>query len=372
MKKKNGSAKDLWSQLYANLARSENAALVDPDHNDSDEIAKLQKALNDAGWPDSFVQEVISKQRPILAHVSETNPGINPTIEPIFDRLCDDVEAAMDRLKLESHARVARGIEPRAWAYASKTNVILTDESIITVSAFLFRFCGLVARAFTRTLLLEPDCWDGKAFDDRQIKMHLSERVDLIQYWMSIYTSFSLTGTHVFTAFKPSRPHELILFEQIARSMEIFVIAHEYGHHHYAHGKSLGDDPHTEEFQADQFALRICYEVERNSTEYPNPYLSSGAGGIIMLMALETLREVEIIFGAVQSGNIDTHPPINSRLTKFNTVAVLKPQEFRWLMSYRMAASRVMRTVHSVIMPLFKQMPEQFVKQVSELRVHRE
>jgi len=57
----------------------------------------------------------------------------------------------------------------------------------------------------------------------------------------------------------------LLLFEQVAQSMEVFAIAHEYGHHHFDHGRQIGRDPHQEEIDADKFALRISYEIERRT-----------------------------------------------------------------------------------------------------------
>lgn len=69
-------------------------------------------------------------------------------------------------------------------------------------------------------------------------------------------------------------------------------------------------DPHKEEFEADQFALRICYEVERYPLIFVNPYLASGAGGVILLTALQALREVETAFGPQRGGAADTHPEI--------------------------------------------------------------
>src|SRR6185312_8462062 len=110
--------------------------------------------------------------------------------------LCDDIEEAMDRLKIGSHAKVARGVEPRALATASKINVITTDESIVTVSAFLFRFCGLIARAFTRTLHLNPYIWEHKDYSEKTVHGYLRSSPDLFRYWHRIYMSFALTGTH--------------------------------------------------------------------------------------------------------------------------------------------------------------------------------
>ena len=82
-----------------------------------------------------------------------------------------------------------------------------------------------------------------------------------------------------------------------------------YGHHHLNHGRSLDADPKLEEFDADRFALRIGFEVEEHVPLIaPNPYLSSGAGGIVMLLALKTLREFEEDFLGVPAAQAETHP----------------------------------------------------------------
>lgn len=248
----------------------------------------------------------------------------------------------------------------------------MTDESIVTVSAFLFRFCGLIARAFTRTLLLEPNCWDAKLFDERLVLPHLVKSPELLRYWMSVYLSFAVTGTHVIVPYKPAKPHELLLFEQVARAMEIFAIAHEYGHHHHGHGKHLESDAHKEEFEADQFALRIGYEVERYPLIYVNPYLASGAGGVILLTALKALREFETTLGSQLCGIVDTHPEVSARISKFNTVALLSPAEFQSLNGFRTAAGRVLRVVHSVLLPAFKRLPPGLLKEISALQFPRD
>lgn len=368
-KKKNESAKELWEQVFANLAKGENATLQDAEYDCFEDEAKMAKALREAGWSENHIEQRLEISRSEIAGAPVTSPGVNPAVETHLARVCDDVEAAMDRLRLNSHTTVARGVEPRAWAYASKVNAVMTGESIVTVSAFLFRFCGLIARAFTRTLLLEPHAWDAKTFNERLVRLHLSASPELLRYWMSIYFSFAITGTHVIVPYKPAKPHELLLFEQVARAMEVFAIAHEYGHHHHGHGKQLDGDPHKEEFEADQFALRICYEVERYPLIAVNPYLASGAGGVILLTALQALREVETAFGSQRGGTADTHPEISARIGKFSTVALLSPAEFQSLTT---AAGRVLRIVHSVLLPAFSSLPPDLLKQIAALQFPRD
>ncbi len=365
-KKSNEIAKEVWSQLFERSARADDAAIVDHAYDPADEEARTIAALKSAGWSDDHIAKRIEWHRAELASAPVTSPGVNPFVESHLKRLCDDIEDAMDHLKLESHAKIARGVEPRAWASASKINVITTDESIVTVSAFLFRFCGLIARAFTRTHMLNPYIWEDKQFAEKTVHGYFRTTPEVLRYWLRIYMSFALTGTHVHVPFKPATPSEVILFEQVAHAMEIFVIGHEYGHHHFAHGKSLEDNPHVEEFEADQFALKISRTVKPAPLMFENPYLLSGAGGVIMLLALDTLRDVQHIFGNLPETTVDTHPAVQARINKFDSIAVLEPREFRRLKGFRTAAQRVMGSVNSILLPALQSVSKEDLRALAE------
>lgn len=368
---RNESATQLWSQIFATMAKDENSAIVDPEHDDAEGERQLRSGLADAGWSPSVIDERVELHKAQVVSATITSPGVNPHVEYVFARLCDDVEAAMDRLRLDSYAHVARGVEPRVGPHAAMTNVIMTDESIITVGSFLFRFCGLVARAFTRTLLLNPAYWESSSYSEKAARDHLRANPALRAYWLRIFLSFAVTGTHVMVPFRPATKGELLLFEQVARAMEIFSIAHEYGHHHLNHGRRIDGDPKQEEFDADQFALKILYEVERKPLLFVNPYLSSGAGGAILLLALEALRGAgEVVTGARKRPSA-THPEISARIARFDTVAVLKPIEFSALKGFRTASTRIMATVDAEITELLGNAPPDFLDQLRALTQHR-
>ncbi|MGA0603916.1 hypothetical protein ACO2Q3_24630 [Caulobacter sp. KR2-114] len=291
---RNLSAKDLWSQVLKRLSEHPNATLQDPDYDPEPDRQKLRIAMRDAGWTDDQIDSLLQAQEERIAAAPSTSPGVAPHAEFIFGKLCDDVEAAMTRLGMDSHGRVARGIEPRLGPWAAKTNVIMTDESIVTVGAQLFRFCGVVARAFTRTVMLDPTAWESANYRPEDGVRRIRSRPDLLKYWLQIYLSYAVTGMHVLVPFRPSSPFEAILFEQVARAMELFATAHEFGHHHLDHGRAIDvTAARREEYEADQFALRICREIEKQPVLLENPYLSSGAGGLILLRAMRMLGRFE-------------------------------------------------------------------------------
>ena len=148
--KQNDAATQLWEQVFATMAKAEDAALMDPDHDEAGDEARLRKGLAQAGWSEQEIQSRVDLHQTQVAEAPVTSPGVNPHVEFSLNRLCADIEAAMNRLHLNSQTRVARGVEPRVGPLAQMTNVIMTNEGIVTVGSFLFRFCGLIARSFTR------------------------------------------------------------------------------------------------------------------------------------------------------------------------------------------------------------------------------
>ena len=145
----------------------------------ADEEVRLRTGLAQAGWTEHEIDARIITHKAQHENAPVSSPGVAAQVEIQLTRLCDDIEAAMTRRGLNSHARVARGVEPRAGPYASMTNVIMTRQGIVTVSSFMFRFCGLVARPFIRTLRLSPSFWESEdyfAYSGHRDHRFLSER----------------------------------------------------------------------------------------------------------------------------------------------------------------------------------------------------
>lgn len=344
------------------MAKFEDATLVSPDYGGVDDEVRLRTGLAQAGWTEQEIDARIKINKAQHENAPVTSPGVSAHVEIQLARLCDDIETAMARRSLDSHARLARGIEPRVGPYASMTNVIMTRQGIVTVSSFMFRFCGLIARAFTRTLRLNPSFWESEGYLEDNACDLLKQRPALLLYWLRIYLSFATTGTHVFVSFEPASKDEVILFEQVARAMELFAIGHEYGHHHHGHGRQLEGDPKQEEFDADRFALEVCYEVEQQPLICRNPYLLSGSGGIILLLALDTLRKINATVNGNSAPPSNTHPATMERLAQFEQLSTSFPDDFRAVKGFRVASTRIMATADVCITNSIASLPPELLK----------
>ena len=361
-------AKDLWSQIFERGAAHPGAAIMDTAYDPREDEARAKAGFAAAGWSEKEIATLLESAKRHEAEAPSTSPGVNRSAEAFHAALCNDVEAEMARQGLETQLNVARGIEPVTGPRAAKVGVMMTDESIVTVGAFTFRFCGLIAKAFHRTVLLDAFYWESDRFDPEGARLRLLSDPALTGYWTRVYMSFSMTGTNAAVPFEAAPPAQVYLVEQIARAMEIFVIAHEYGHHHHGHGREMGADPRAEEFAADQFALQIGRPIgERDRTPVWNPYLASGAGGVIILRSLQTLRRFEHAFGAALPQE-DTHPEVAERVARFDSVAVMEPETFGVLQGFRTTSERIMLAVDALMREFIEAMPEDGRRNLTEIR----
>lgn len=139
--------------------------------------------------------------------------------------------------------------------------------------------------------------------------------------------------------FRPSTPKEFHLFEQVAWAMEYFTVAHEFAHHVLGH-RQVGEDPKRQEFEADAFSAKICEQLDFEP--FPlisNPYTRTGAGGSLMLIALEILRCFE---GTPDSR---THPNASDRVDRISSRNLLLPQQFAMDQDFNGTVQRIMNAV---------------------------
>jgi hypothetical protein len=347
VKQPNEAARDLWSQIFERAIAHPDAARFEPDEEIDAQQAQLAvRALLEAGWSEAEIERR-NEASALHTDLEDPNsPGVAPGLEFRLKVLSDRVRRVIAETGDIEHGKVEIAIDPIAGVSASLTNVIMTDQGILTVSSFLFRWCGLVARAYTRTLYAELTYWTTTAPEAAGDRETLLRNDDIVRYWFGIFTSFSLTGTHALVPFRPSTPTEFHVFEQVAWSMEYFAIAHEFGHHVLGH-RQVGDDPKKQEFQADAFSAKVCERLEFEP--FPlisNPYTRTGAGGSLTLIALEILRSFE---GVAKS---ETHPPASERVDRIASRNLMFPKQLEMDQDFNGTVRRIMDAVAALMAEL--------------------
>lgn len=349
MKQRNDAARDLWAQMFERAAADVNATLHEPDEEGEAAQQELTiQALREAGWSEAQIERRSDTDRLHGELETANSPGVVPGLEYRLKHLSNRVRMAISETGDISHEKVEIAIDPVAGVSASLTNVIMTDEGILSVSSFLFRWCGLVARAYTRTLCPDIAHWTSPASSPKDDRELLLKDPALVRYWFQIFVSFSGTGTHVLVPFRPSSPTEFHLFEQVAWAMEFFTVAHEFGHHVLSH-RSVDEDPKTQEFQADAFAVKVCERLEFEP--FPllsNPYTRTGAGASLMLLALEILRAFESPDGNGATV-AETHPTASDRIAKISARNLMQPKQLKMDQEFNGTVSRIMSAVASVM-----------------------
>jgi hypothetical protein len=345
----NEAAKGLWAQIFGSAATLPDAAMHDPDfQSDWDREKSVAEALAEAGWNAEEIEDRISADRERVLIPNLNSPGVGPGLEAILRRLSDRISDELFVTGATAHKKVEVAIDPKVGVDASLTNVIMTDEGIITVSSFLFRWCGLVARAYTRTLIGDDvGYWSDPFVSANEDKLFLLRRPDLALYWCQIFLSFGGTGTHVSVPYRPCRRDEVYLMEQVAWSMEYFTVAHEYGHHMLGH-RSIDDDPIEQELAADRFALRICEKLAMEPLKIiENPYLRTGAGATLMLKALAILRSIDM--DSVGNQESDTHPAIEKRIENIMNRHAIQPGQLKMDHEFNRTVLRIMNAVEQSV-----------------------
>ncbi|MBX9589686.1 MAG: hypothetical protein K2X43_10295 [Hyphomonadaceae bacterium] len=351
---------DLWQQMLERARSNEWSTFDKSEPPTEQEREAAQRAFREAGWTDEEIAAHEEMDRKRLSSVPTTSEGVARTTEFGLEHLRSAIAAALPDFDSD---KVFFAVEPKAGPFISTVNVPMTDETIITVGTHFTRYCGLIARAYIRTINLNI-FGVGVDFDEAGLRRRLRQNPDLLLYWWHIFISYALTGTHILTPFKPSTRGEWAPMEQMAFAMEIFALAHEYGHHRLRHGRGIADEAQAkqEEFEADLFALKACERVEAAeryrwfaALELPNPYLSTGAGGVLLLGSLEMFRKVkDKLF---KNRRFDSHPNYAQRTSKIKNRSMLEPAKHASALDFIASAENILRCVQLELAPMMESFP---------------
>jgi hypothetical protein len=311
------AARDYWQQIFERLSADPMATLIERDRAIAELETNSHESILDAyGLPPEMVADAKEKYIEKVRNAPVTSPGVDPHVEAIFADLCRRVEDACKKVPALPARNVVRGIVPKLGVFASRMGVIMTDASIVTVGSQVFRFCNLVSKAVTRTMMVSPDGWDD-IDDTSSMQKLVGARADVLSYWFQIVASFCIVGTSTSVPLWIPPPSQSHLRLEILESVEIFAVAHEYAHHILRHGRlqvasnDSGKDEaaRQEEFEADSLAIAIGQLVTGHEPR-ENFLMLSGVGMVVLLHTLQMLDDARRILGLTPDGVAvaGTHP----------------------------------------------------------------
>lgn len=169
-KEQRAAAIDLWKQMLERMRANEWSTFVNPEWTPSEEEkCNFRQAFIDAGWSEQECEERSEALEAYADNAPVTSEGVARSVEAILDRCSTSVLTAAKIAGIGSVDHVYFAVEPKAGPFVSTINVIMTDQSIITMGSHFTRYCGLVARAYIRTLNLNPYV-TGVYFDEIEVR----------------------------------------------------------------------------------------------------------------------------------------------------------------------------------------------------------
>jgi hypothetical protein len=276
-----------------------------------------------AGATGHEIEAVADFYLKILSEQPQGSDFDSPDAILILSGLIHRVEMANAQLKLPTRGGVVFGNAPGTGLIASQMPVLQTELSIIEVTLPFLIFCNLVSKALAHTI---PDpvahpTGTTLTFDLEQIKHRLIADPWVSAHWMRILLAYAVMGE------PPSGPgrtpegprsdvHGILL-----DAMEIFAVAHEYGHHCLMHGIAASSAEPDSSFQletdADLLARLISGAIGKDEDQ---DFIYSGAGGALMLGAIDLVARARsvLVSGSDILPPSKTHPPVAERIKRMD------------------------------------------------------
>ncbi|MEY9363863.1 hypothetical protein ABH994_006584 [Bradyrhizobium yuanmingense] len=267
-----------------------------------------------------------------LAQTSAGSEFDDLNARSILERVIGEVEAACVRKRIPIRGSVAYGVSYEPGATAGQRAVLLTESSIIDASMPFFILCNRIAKQMALTVIIaDEDKPLRYSHDPKEVQTHLDQNPDLVVGWEDIFSAFALAKVPQADFTQTLNVPVTAIWAMLLRSIELFAMGHEYGHHVMRHGLSDSseekEDVLEEEHEADRFARAAS--IAMGADESPqNRFAMYGVGAILILGAIDIIRRADALIstGSDVTTPRKRHPSFVARIKEIATLDKQLPE----------------------------------------------
>ena len=293
--------------------------------------------MNAAGVPEDLRAVVAPEFESYLRSAKNLGDLDRPDSHLIIANLVEQVRKAAIELQLPTGAEFVFGAHLGEGLTASQLAVAGEQESIIEISRGLIVFLNCVSKSFAALLTYPAN--DLVEIDPGAAIERFRSTPDFRRDWEELIDAFAISNT-----VPPRRPppspvadNRFAVKKELLDAMEIFVVAHEFGHHALEHGVSDPNQLSSSaplapelELDADRYAHMVGVRI--SLAEQPANCLGlSGAGIVLALSSLELVQKAKQV---LQTGSDTlvpsiTHPSVHERISAIAQMDEFAPEEIR-------------------------------------------
>ncbi|MGA8497806.1 MAG: hypothetical protein WB764_20125 [Xanthobacteraceae bacterium] len=284
------------------------------------------------------------------------------------------IEQICSKLNLPLRGGVACGVlwNPELLGPAHQA-VMTTDASMIVVPESTLMLCHFFSKLLARSFPLKSAVGETQVnFAAETALANIRADARLRDYAVGFLAYLATLDRRLMKPLGNAGGLARPVWRNLLVSTELFVVAHEYGHHIAMHGSdgwaAANGEPNLQskinELEADRIAALI---VAHYGAESEIAAAHSVASGVVALVGLDLLRRARSVLfsGHVQDINSDTHPTLDQRLLVFETLRY-DPRNVEHVRSMRQNYRDIMEGLWSIIFPDLQAMHARGIRPTSK------
>lgn len=275
-----------------------------------------------------LAEEALQRQRALMqqslreAVEAVPTPYEDPLRYSLLRRHARDIEVAAMEKGMELGNRPLFGTLPTGQVNGATYLVPGTTEHVVVLEKELFTFALLLSKAICCTLPLDAGTRAATfATDVDDIKRRIEQQPELAERFTELILAYTITGRpSTARPYWPERPYQT-LAGVLRRSIELFVLGHEYGHvvaGHLLEMPATSEDATAiayswrQEYAADEIGIMLCLRV---MDEFGCDTAMSfwGADGYFSGIDIMDRATSLLLHGYEERQKLSSHPPSQER-----------------------------------------------------------